>query len=226
MWSSRLVFFRLRCLHTTRRRFSHRSFSSGGHHNGGKNTIKSTGQSDGGNWGRALWATYLKELQQRPIATKMWTSGVINALGDILAQHLFEDSPFNRKRLFVFTNIGLFLVGPTLHIWYGALNRLLATPGLRTALGSLMLDQFAFAPCFCAVILGTLVVAETGKMRSVKPKLQQDLMPTVVVNWKIWIPAQLVNFWVVPPPLRVLFANIVALIWTTYLSYASHKRVQ
>ncbi len=36
---------------------------------------------------------------------------------------------------------------------------------------------------------------------------------------------QAVNFFFVPPQLRVLAVNVVALVWNTYLSWAANKKV-
>lgn len=207
-----------------------RAHSNSGSGNGGGGRRNGGGKTDvqdgGSSWPVALWTAYLTELEKRPVFTKMWTSGLLNAVGDLLAQTFVEkESPFDPKRLLVFTGLGVFLVGPALHYWYGILARLFPVPGAKTAVISLLLDQFAFAPCFCALFLSTLVVIETRKPLLVVPKLKQDFASTIVMNWRIWIPSQLLNFWVVPPPLRVLFANVVALVWNTYLSYASHKKV-
>lgn len=228
MWNVRWIrlsssFFRVSRVSRLRRRFG--SGNRGGANGNGKNDIRTTNDPGPGGWVPALWAAYIRELELRPVLTKMWTSGLTNAIGDVVAQHFFADHPFDWHRLFVFTNLGIFLVGPALHYWYGILGRIFVRSGFTSALGALCLDQFAFAPCFCATIIATLVAVETSETKKVIPKLQQDLLPTVLMNWKIWIPAQLINFWVVPPALRVLFANMVALIWTTYLSYASHKRI-
>lgn len=45
------------------------------------------------------------------------------------------------------------------------------------------------------------------------------------VNWLLWIPAQFINFKFVPPNLRVLAVNVVALVWNVYMSFQSHKEV-
>ena len=229
MWSTRLPFLSCRFFRITPlRRLHRRTHSISGNGGGNRGGIKATVNDGGkGGWGSAIWVAYLRELNRRPVLTKMWTSGVINALGDILAQNFFETGErFRWKRLGVFTALGLLMVGPTLHVWYNALARFFVTPGFRSAVGSLMFDQFLFAPAFCAVILSTLAMTETHQVQKIWPKLEQDWAPTIVMNWKIWIPAQLVNFWIIPTNLRVLFANVVALAWTTYLSYASHKRVR
>jgi hypothetical protein len=49
------------------------------------------------------------------------------------------------------------------------------------------------------------------------------MWPALKTNWSMWIPAQLVNFALVPIQFRVLVANIVALFFNTYMSYATHN---
>jgi len=44
---------------------------------------------------------------------------------------------------------------------------------------------------------------------------------TLLTNWKVWTPAQLINLTVIPLPLRVLYANMVALGWNVYLAAKS-----
>ena len=46
-----------------------------------------------------------------------------------------------------------------------------------------------------------------GKSHEVKSKLRNDLKPTVIANWKLWVPAQFVNFRLVPPHLQVSEAH-------------------
>lgn len=177
-------------------------------------------------WFGAVWAAYLKQLDVRPMTTKMWTSGVLNAFGDVTSQCFIEkDSPFDYKRLAIFSFLGVALVGPVLHCWYGVLSRIFTTPGARSAFGSLGLDQFAFAPAFCGLFLSSLLTLE-GNYKEIPAKLKQDWASVVLMNWKIWIPAQLFNFWLVPPNLRVLCANITALVWNTYLSFVGHVEIK
>lgn len=41
-----------------------------------------------------------------------------------------------------------------------------------------------------------------GHAGGVKAKLRQDLQPTLLANWKVWVPFQLLNFRFVPPSLQ------------------------
>ena len=138
------------------------------------------------------------------------------------------------------------------------------------ALQRLGLDQLLFAPFFIGTFFTCLLTLEVGghgtgqgiagvpiaefvydllqgKSGQIKPKLQHDLLPAVIANWKLWIPFQFINFRLVPPPLQVNdtspdqasqcrhhaltilsgmqvgFSNIIAVAWNTYLSWASHN---
>ena len=41
-------------------------------------------------------------------------------------------------------------------------------------------------------------------------------------DWCIWPPTQYINFTLVPPALRVLYVNVVTVIWDVFLSYIKH----
>ena len=181
---------------------------------------------NGGNGsGKTPWAMYLLLLESNPLVTKMATSGVLNAFGDLLAQVLFEDGQsVDTKRTLTFTFLGAFLVGPALHFWYGSLGKLVTVGGSVGAGLRLGLDQLAFAPVFLATFLSALFAIE-GNTDKLPNKLKQDLFPTVVANWKIWVPFQFLNFRFVPANLQVGAANVIALVWNVYLSWASHKKV-
>lgn len=157
------------------------------------------------------------------IATKAVTAAALNALGDVLAQVAFGDgAPFDWKRLGIFTLLGLGLIGPVLHVWYGSLSRLVTATGTLGALGRLSLDQLAFAPVFIGTILSAIMAME-GHADAIPAKLRSDLPTIVRSNWTLWVPFQFLNFRFVPVNLQVLAANVVALAWNTYMSYASHN---
>lgn len=53
-------------------------------------------------------------------------------MGDLLAQLTVDaDKPFDWKRLGIFTFLGVALVGPALHAWYGVLGRLVTSTGSK-----------------------------------------------------------------------------------------------
>ena len=67
------------------------------------------------------------------------------------------------------------------------------------------------------------LVERPQELPSALAAVRSDWWPVVTANWKLWVPAQLVNFGVVPLHFQVLFANGVALVWNVYLSHMTHR---
>ncbi|KAL0421684.1 UNVERIFIED_CONTAM: protein SYM1 [Sesamum latifolium] len=192
----------------------------GGSGGGGGN---SAGGAGGSNWSLLSW--YMSLLSRYPVMTKAVTSSFLTLVGDLICQLLIDQVPsLDMKRTFIFTLLGLVLVGPTLHFWYLSLSKLVTAPGASGAFLRLLLDQFLFAPTFIGIFLSTLVTLE-GKPSHVIPKLQQEWFSSVLANWQLWIPFQFLNFRFVPQQFQVLAANFVALVWNVILSYKAHKEV-
>lgn len=117
------------------------------------------------------------------------------------------------------------LVAPVLGLWYGQLNTMITGTGVGSAIAKTVLDQGFFAPVFVALFISSLLMLDRTP-ELIGAKLRQDLAPTVVANWALWIPGQLFNFYFVPPSLNLLCSNCISLVWCTYLSWAANRRVQ
>ncbi|OIT04730.1 PREDICTED: protein sym-1 [Nicotiana attenuata] len=181
------------------------------------------GGGGGSNWSLLAW--YLSLLEKYPVWTKAVTSALLTLSGDLICQLWIDQvASVDVKRTFIFTLLGLVLVGPSLHFWYLYLSRLVTTPGASGAVMRLVLDQFLFAPIFVGVFLSSLVTLE-GRSSQVIPKLQQEWFSSVLANWQLWIPFQFINFRFVPQQFQVLAANFIALVWNVILSYKAHKEV-
>ncbi|XP_021297484.1 LOW QUALITY PROTEIN: PXMP2/4 family protein 3 [Herrania umbratica] len=195
---------------------------SGGENSGGK------GEGADENGGRNDWSLlswYLALLAKYPVFTKAVTSALLTFIGDLICQLAIDHVPsLDVKRTFLFTLLGLVLVGPTLHFWYLCLSNLVKLPGASGAFLRLLLDQFLFSPIFIGVFLSTLVTLE-GRPSQVVPKLQQEWFSAVLANWQLWIPFQFLNFRFVPQQFQVLAANFIALVWNVILSFKAHKEI-
>ena len=55
-------------------------------------------------------------------------------------------------------------------------------------------------------------------------KLRRDLLPTLYVNWSFWPLFHLVNFRLVPPSDRILYINVVQVIYNVFLCYKATAR--
>eukprot|EP00252_Welwitschia_mirabilis_P017092 TRINITY_DN37983_c0_g1_i1.p1 TRINITY_DN37983_c0_g1~~TRINITY_DN37983_c0_g1_i1.p1 ORF type:complete len:300 (+),score=40.47 TRINITY_DN37983_c0_g1_i1:151-1050(+) len=192
---------------------------------GGPGDDEGEGAHDQKNGHDSFLQWYMFLLQKYPVRTKALTSALLNFLGDLFCQLFVEESSkIDMKRISMFTFLGMVLVGPTLHFWYLSLSKLVMGSGALKAGCRLLLDQFMFSPIFIGVFFCSLLTLE-GRPSDILPKLRQDWFPSVVANWKLWIPFQFLNFLFVPQQLQVLAANIIALAWNVYLSFSSHRKL-
>jgi hypothetical protein len=67
---------------------------------------------------------------------------------------------------------------------------------------------------------------EGKKIEEIRQKLKDDYPETIVNNWKLFIPATVINIGFVPPILRVLYLNVVFFFWCIYLSLVLNKEEQ
>ncbi|EOY08718.1 Peroxisomal membrane 22 kDa family protein isoform 3 [Theobroma cacao] len=130
---------------------------------GGSGDENSGGKGEGadGNGGRNDWSLlswYLALLAKYPVFTKAVTSALLTFIGDLICQLAIDHVPsLDVKRTFLFTLLGLVLVGPTLHFWYLCLSNLVKLPGASVSLFSYIYWSFliyigdtrrkAFASC-------------------------------------------------------------------------------
>jgi hypothetical protein len=189
-------------------------------------------------------AWYSTKLDTHPLLTKGISSGLIAGSGDFLCQ-LFVDrnvvnedenvgivskgeresssllASWDPARTGRFAILGAFLVAPGIHYWYNALSMRLV-PGAVTVSNvfkRVALDQFAFTPFFLQVWLSALWTLEGETPIDTIPSRMMEATPTILVaNWILWIPAQIINFRMVPVKYQVLYSNVVALFWNVYLS--------
>ena len=90
------------------------------------------------------------------------------------------------------------------------------------ALKKVAVDQIIFAPIEIVLFLAYTHFTQKSK-GDFTDKINEDLKEIVINNWKLWLPAQFINFKMIPEQHRVLFTALVGVTWMTYLSYAAHN---
>lgn len=171
------------------------------------------------------WLHYNSHLAINPVQTKAVTSFVSAVLGDALAQRLSRPADarlwrydWARTARLAFFN-GAFM-GPLGHYYYGLLdeNVLPDTPKSAAAITSkLFIDQMMWAP-ICTLIFYVYKCFLEGRPRDCIKEVKQKWGPTTYASWKLWIPAHIFNFAVVPTQQRILYANVISVAGTYILS--------
>ncbi|XP_065898101.1 protein Mpv17-like [Dysidea avara] len=172
-----------------------------------------------------LLAWYGRQLSTRPNITNATTTGVLFALGDVIAQKLIEkQKKLDWGRSARFGLVGFCFAGPVIGGWYRLLDRVITSTGPTTALKKVLCDQCLFAPCIYVALLPLIGVSKgLFTTQELKQQLTKDYKHVLINNWKIWPAVQLANFYFVPLHFRLVVVNIVALGWNTYLSWVAHQ---
>lgn len=181
-------------------------------------------------------AWYSRKLDSHPLMTKCISSGLVSGVGDVLGQYIQYRKALDRNdtnkwnwdyaRTSRFVILGFALVAPVCHVWYGSLMERIPGFSPRQIAKRVVLDQFCFAPLFLPTWLLNLWMLEGKSADYVMEEMPKKVPPTVVANWMLWIPAQTINLGMVPVKYQVLFSNIVAVAWSTFLSLTTHDSKQ
>ncbi|XP_003792935.1 peroxisomal membrane protein 2 [Otolemur garnettii] len=172
---------------------------------------------------RAL-VQYLFLLRLYPVLTKAATSGILSALGNFLAQMIEKkQKKDNSKSLDVsgllrYAVYGFFFTGPLSHYFYLFLEHWIPPEVPLAGVKRLLLDRLLFAPAFLLLFFLVMNFLEGQNTEDALARVRARFWPALRMNWRVWTPVQFVNINYVPLQFRVLFANLVALFWYTYLA--------
>ena len=153
-------------------------------------------------------------------ATNVGLSFGLSGVGDIIEQKIESKKKVTinwSRTLHMSTSFGL-TSGFLCHFWYNYLDKMLPGSGIRVILQKIAWDQVLFSP---VCIVSCLVVAGKMENKSVSSLTSQTVQlggRLYLAEWLLWPPAQFINFYYLPTKYRVLYDNIVSLVYDTYTS--------
>jgi hypothetical protein len=169
--------------------------------------------------------SYRKLVASNPVASQVVMTASLFWLGDVVAQKLIEQRRFDWHRSLRITSFGFVVAGPMLSTWYTFLNgQFTGQSALRQTVSRTFVDQFLFTPVFITTFFSVNGILDGKSSEQIQSKLNADFKSTLVANWKLWIPVQVLNFTFIPPDLRLLFVNSVATIWNSFLSFKNQSQ--
>nr|P42925.2 RecName: Full=Peroxisomal membrane protein 2; AltName: Full=22 kDa peroxisomal membrane protein [Mus musculus]AAA39957.1 peroxisome membrane protein [Mus musculus domesticus] len=171
---------------------------------------------------RAL-AQYLLLLKLYPVLTKAVSSGILSALGNLLAQTIEKKQRKDSRLLEVsgllrYLVYGLFVTGPLSHYLYLFMEYSVPPEVPWASVKRLLLDRLFFAPTFLLLFFFVMNLLEGKNVSVFVAKMRSGFWPALQMNWRMWTPLQFININYVPLQFRVLFANMAALFWYAYLA--------
>lgn len=155
---------------------------------------------------------------------------VSTGLADLAVQTQIEKRRLDAvdwRRTIRLSGIGLCVTGPLVIGWYGMLNvaaKRWQLTGVNEAVFKVVADQTLFAPTIIPVFFGANILSQGKSVSEVQEFLENNFWSTLKTNWSIWPIAQTINFSFVPFHHQVLFVNMVAFFWNTYLAYVANAK--
>ncbi|KAL3134802.1 hypothetical protein ABBQ32_007785 [Trebouxia sp. C0010 RCD-2024] len=99
-----------------------------------------------------------------------------------------------------------------------------AATSAKAIASKIALDQILMAPVGTSLFYAVTSVLQ-GETSQVPGKLKEKLLPTLVASYTLWPAAHSINFKFVPSSQRILYTNIVSILWTYILSQAAAATV-
>lgn len=151
-------------------------------------------------------------------------TGILVATGDVIAQQVVEKKGRSHdiRRTARMAVVGLG-IGTILRPWYLTLDRIIKGQTKIDALKKMVIDQSVASPTIIFTFYTLKETIEGKTFAEYKKTLQERYFATLQTNYKFWPLVQIINFSFIPLENRILFVNVAAIFWNTYLSWMAYK---
>lgn len=160
------------------------------------------------------------------LITNVGISASLSFTGDVLQQHYEmlqnKNRSLDKGRTFRMTVAGI-SVGTICHYWYQYLDKKFPERTLKIVLKKVAIDQLVCSPLYITVFFATTCALEKTTFEEFKQEVIHKGWRLYLAEWIIWPPAQVFNFYILPPRFRVLYDNIISLGYDIYTSYVKNE---
>ena len=178
--------------------------------------------------------TIFVKMKQRFFSMYLLASNILltmgfSGMGDITEQFFEITAKYQDKwdvqRTLKLTATGM-PVGIICHYWYIYLDKHYFHTNHATIFKKVFLSQIIFSPVCIFVFFLTLGFINRSSKEEVYKNLRTKGKRIYLVEWAVWPPASLINFYLVPLRYRVLYDNIISFGFDIYNSYVVHKHLR
>ncbi|KAL1450588.1 hypothetical protein WDU94_002931 [Cyamophila willieti] len=153
-------------------------------------------------------------------------SGILMCVGDTIQQSLEiytkdNKSGYDLKRIAHMGTIGLFM-GPPTHFFYKYLDHFIPKISYKTIAYKICLDQTVISPTCIVIFLAGLGILESKTTKEITDEIKEKFLLIYSTDWMLWPPCQYVNFTYVKPKYRVMYVNVITVIYDIILSYIKY----
>jgi len=188
---------------------------------------------------RSFGKWYSRSLDAHPFKMNVAMSTIITAAGDGIAQYYEhyagwkgdKNSPWepNTRRVLSMAAFGAGFIGPVGHFWYTGLDKFIrkhfVVNSVKFIAGKVMLDITMFGPLLLLFFFGGVTILEGYGWKAAREKIENDFVPTAIIDAAGWVPIQALNFRFVPVRHHLLVVNVFTFLEDIGLSLAEHNGI-
>ncbi|KAH7307032.1 hypothetical protein KP509_22G043200 [Ceratopteris richardii] len=122
---------------------------------------------------------------------------------------------------------GFFISGPTLHIWFNFVSRVVPARDLLSTLKKMAMGQLIYGPTFTVFFFSLNAFMQGESHQEIVARLRRDFIPTIRSGLMYWPICDFITYRYVPVHLQPLVSNSFSFLWTIYFTYmACSKKVE
>eukprot|EP00980_Cylindrotheca_fusiformis_P003908 scaffold867_cov112-Cylindrotheca_fusiformis.AAC.6 len=172
-------------------------------------------------WGTQAWGSYEVCLSSNPVTTKAATSATVYTIGDVIAQKAENQNEMDVPRVARSLLAGGIAHGPLSHVWYNLSESFFLQVHLTawwSLLPKIVVDQAIWGPFWngCYILLLGLMNRES--MNNMVGNVKTSTVPLFLDGLKLWPLAHCVTYGLVPVENRLLWVDLVEILWVVILA--------
>lgn len=172
------------------------------------------------------WDRYSQVLLNSPIQTKALTSATVYTIGDFIAQKAegLSLGEIDRPRIVRSMMAGLIAHGPLSHFWYhlcdDVFDNMLHLTQWWSVFPKVIVDQTTWGPLWNNTYILLLGIMKLDSWEKIWDEMKRTTIPLIVSGMKLWPLAHCVTYGLVPVENRLLWVDIVEIVWVFILATA------
>lgn len=119
--------------------------------------------------------------------------------------------------------IGTFVNSPILFYWYKWLDKTFTGTTRKIIVRKLLLDQFVLTPPLLVIFFTGMSLMEMRE-RPLE-ECRKKFLPTFERSCLFWLPAQTINFLLIPPHMRIVYMGCASFCWVNILCYIKRQKI-
>jgi len=115
-----------------------------------------------------------------------------------------------------------FIQSPPHYYFYKYLDQYYPGRTMKVISKKILLDQLIACPMFSVLFFLPMALMEGKTLANSWSEFVKKFPTVYLVDWVLWPPCQIINFYFIPTHYRLLYVNSVTVLWNVFLSYMKH----